>query len=259
MNTANIVGIIPARMGSSRLPGKPLVPILGMPMIGHVYCRSRLSPSLSSVYVATCDAEIADYVESIGGRAIMTKDTHERACDRAAEAAEKIEQEQGRLIDVVVMIQGDEPMLTPRMLDSAVRGLTKDPNVQCVNLMASIESEEDFQDPNEIKVVVDRNNDAIYFSREPIPSAKKFKGRMPMYKQVCIIPFRREYLRTFVELEPTPLEQIESIDMLRILEHGGRVRMVLEESRSFSVDTPEDRAFVEECMKGDTLLSEYMK
>lgn len=254
-----IIGIIPARMASSRLPGKPLAGICGVPMVGHVYIRSRMCSRLSDVYVATCDSEIADYVESIGGKAVMTADTHERATDRTAEAMLKIEEEMGKKVDIVVMIQGDEPMLFPEMIDESVEPMLQDETVKVVNLMALMKSREEHDDPNEVKVVVDRNNFALYFSREPIPSWKKGAKDIKMLKQVCIIPFRRDFLIRFNELEETPLEIAESVDMLRVLEHGDKVKMSFTEYDTYSVDTEEDLLRVEGLMKKDKLITKYMK
>ncbi len=254
-----IIGIIPARMASSRFPGKPLVKIGGIPMVGHVYFRSKMSKVLDDVYVATCDKEIAYYIESVGGKAIMTSNTHERASDRAAEAMLEIEDKIGDKAGIVVMIQGDEPMLFPEMVDEAIKPMMEDNSIHVVNLMAPMKSREEHNDPNEVKVVVDLNNFGIYFSREPIPSWKKSTKAVPMYKQVCIIPFRRDYLVKFNALTPTPLEIIESIDMLRILEHGGKVKMVLTNSDIYSVDTKEDLMKVEELMKTDRFVSGYVK
>ncbi|MDD1676992.1 MAG: 3-deoxy-manno-octulosonate cytidylyltransferase [Methanomicrobiales archaeon] len=251
-----IIGIIPARMASSRCPGKPMERINGIPMIGHVFFRSRLSSVLDEVYVATCDAEIRDYIASIGGTAIMTSPYHERASDRVAEALDIIEKNASHP-DIVVMIQGDEPMLLPEMIEEAIRPMLTDPGIDVTNLMAPLEGIEEHEDPNEVKVVVDLNSDALYFSREAIPSRRKGAVTVPMYKQVCIIPFRRNFLRTYLNLTPTPLEQIESVDMLRVLEHGYKVRMVITPHRTYSVDTPEDLRFVEAQMKGDLLVSRY--
>ena len=253
----NIIGIIPARMGSSRFPGKPLAPILGLPMVGHVYWRSRMSSLLKDVYVATCDREIYDYIASIGGKAVMTADTHERCSDRTAEAMLKVEAEMGRRVDIVVMVQGDEPMVTPQMIEAAVAPLLKDPEIQVVNLMARMDTLTEFEDPNEVKVVVGLDNNALYFSREPIPSRKKGAAQVPMLKQVCIIPFRRDYLLRFNALPPTPLEQVESVDMLRIIEHGEQVHMVLTETQTLSVDTPADLERVKALMKDDPLMQAY--
>ena len=252
------IGIIPARMASSRFPGKPLKLIHGIPMIGHVYYRCKLSKALREVYIATCDDEIRAYAESIGAPCIMTADTHERATDRTAEAMLKIENTSGIKVDiVVVMIQGDEPMVTPEMIDQAIAPMHADASLEIVNLMAQMQSVQEFEDPNEVKVVVGLNQDALYFSREPIPSRKKGVSDVPMLKQVCIMPFRRDYLLEFNAMTPTPLEIIESVDMMRVLEHGGKVRMVMTNTKSLSVDTPGDLDRVVELMIGDALIGAY--
>jgi len=253
----HIIGLIPARMASTRFPGKPMAPIHGVPMIGHVYHRTKMSPLLTEVYVATCDPEIHDYISGIGGRAVMTLDTHERCTDRTAEAMLKIEAAMGQKVEIVVMVQGDEPMVTPGMIEQAVSPMLADPAIQVVNLMAPIQTTEEFEDPNEVKVVVGLNGSALYFSREPIPSRKKGVAMVPMFKQVAIIPFRRDYLLKFNALSPTPLEQIESVDMLRIIEHGDQVQMVITEAQTVAVDTPQDLERAQELMTRDPLLSFY--
>ncbi|MCF7822819.1 MAG: 3-deoxy-manno-octulosonate cytidylyltransferase [Candidatus Marinimicrobia bacterium] len=252
-----IVGIIPARMASSRFPGKPMAKILGMPMIGHCLKRSEMSDILDDVYVATCDLEIFEYIESIGGKAVMTADTHERASDRAAEALLKIEKANEIKYDIVVMLQGDEPMIVPEMIQAAVEPLLQSSAVKISNLYATINSVEVFEDPNEVKVVVDKNDNAIYFSREPIPSRKKGVLDGPKYKQVCIIPFERDFLLEYNRMEQTPLEIIESVDMLRIIENGMKVKMVFTEHETYAVDTLGDLLHVEELMKNDDLVKEY--
>ncbi len=254
----NIIGIIPARMSSTRFQGKPLAKILGIPMVGHVYFRSKMSKALAEVYIATCDKEIAKYAKSIGAKAVMTKDTHQRASDRAAEAMLKIEKETQKKMDIAVMIQGDEPMLVPEMIDDVTVALKKDNALQVANLMAAVISKEEICDPNTIKVVVDLNNFALYFSREVIPSSRKTKGEVKnIYKQVAIIPFKRDFLIKFNSLAPTPLETIESVDMLRILEHGFKVKMVLTQIQTQSVDTARDLHKVEKLMRQDRLLKLY--
>jgi 3-deoxy-manno-octulosonate cytidylyltransferase (CMP-KDO synthetase) len=255
----NIIGIIPARMASSRFPGKPLAKICGIPMVGHVYFRTKMCDTLNEVYVATCDGEIAAYVKSVGGKVVMTADTHERASDRTAEAMLKIESALGDKIDIVVMIQGDEPMLYPEMLEAAVKPMLEDETIQVVNLMSPLKSREEQEDPNEIKVVCDLNNFALYFSREPIPSWKKGAREVPMYKQVCIIPFRRDFLIKFNNLSPTPLEIAESVDMLRVLEHGYEVKMVLTEFETYSVDNIDDLRKVEKFLRKDKLINKYKR
>ena len=255
----NIVAIIPARMGSSRYPGKPLAKIHGVPMVGHVALRTAMSKTLSGTYIATCDQEIMDYAASINIPGIMTADTHTRCTDRTAEALLKIEAMTGKRVDIVVMVQGDEPMLTPDMIDAALKPMLNDPSVNVVNLMADIKTLAAFEDPNEVKVVVDKDNNALYFSREPVPSRKKGVTDVPMRKQVCIIPFRRDYLLHFNALPEMPLEIIESVDMMRILEQGDKVRMVPVDIETCSVDTPEDLVHVEALMQGDKLRLGYSK
>lgn len=253
----NIIAIIPARMGSSRYPGKPLALIHGVPMVGHVAFRTAMSPVLSATYVATCDPIIEDYCKKVGLNSVMTSDSHVRCSTRTAEALLKIEAATGKKADIVVMVQGDEPMVRPEMIDAAVQPLLEDPKVNVVNLMAEMDTLEEFEDPNEVKVVVDRFNDALYFSREPIPSRKKGSDRVPMRKQVCIIPFRRDYLLHYNEMKESPLEIYESVDMLRILENGDKVRMAPTNCRTWSVDTPEDLARVTRLMEDDDLMPKY--
>ena len=253
----NIIAIIPARMGSSRYPGKPLALIHNVPMVGHVAFRTAMSPILSATYVATCDPIIEDYCKKAGLNCVMTGDHHVRCSTRTAEALLKIEEETGRKADIVVMVQGDEPMVRPEMIEQAVKPLLDHPEVNVVNLMAEMDTLEEFEDPNEVKVVVDDNNDALYFSREPIPSRKKGADRVPMRKQVCVIPFRRDYLLKFNEMKEGSLEIYESVDMLRILEHGEKVRMAPTSAKTWSVDTPEDLARVTRLMKDDKLMEKY--
>lgn len=252
-----IVAIIPARMGSTRFPGKPMAKIHGVPMVGHVYFRTKMCSLLRETYVATCDQEIYDYISSVGGKAIMTSDSHERCSDRTAEAMLKVESTTGGKIDIVVMVQGDEPMVAPEMIKAAVNPMLGDPSIQVVNLMARIKTVEEFEDPNEVKVVVDLNDWALYFSREPIPSRRKGVKDVPMLKQVCIIPFQRDYLLKFNSLPETQLERIESVDMMRVIEHGERVRMVMTDVETLSVDTPEELEKVVDLTKEDALINEY--
>lgn len=253
----NIIAIIPARMGSSRFPGKPMAKIHGIPMIGHCYFRTRMCKELSETYVATCDQEIYDYIESIGGKAVMTSDSHERATDRTAEAMIAVEKASKNKVDIVIMVQGDEPMVTPEMIELSTTPMLKDSSINVVNLMASMKSIEEFEDPNEVKVVVGLDSNALYFSREPIPSLKKGVSDVSMLKQVCIISFRRDYLIKFNSMPETPLEQIESVDMMRILENREKVRMVMTNARTLSVDTPEDLERAVKLMERDELMYKY--
>jgi 3-deoxy-manno-octulosonate cytidylyltransferase (CMP-KDO synthetase) len=244
----NTLALIPARMGSSRFPGKPMAPILGKPMIGHVYERVARARSLTLTAVATCDEEIRDYIESIGGVAVMTGSHHERASDRCAEALAHLENANKKRYDIVVMVQGDEPMTHPDMIDEALAPMLNDATVQVVNLLGEIHDAAEFEDRNCIKVVCDIDGNALYFSREPIPTRAK-TSLVPMKKQVCIIPFRRDYLLEYTRLKPTPLEIIESVDMMRVLEHGQKVKMVATRFDTRAVDTPEDLQRVERLMR----------
>lgn len=244
---ANIIAIIPARMGSSRFPGKPMAKLLGKPMIGHVYERVSQSDLLTLTVVATCDQEIVDYIESIGGTAVMTSDKHERASDRCAEALEKLEKINNTQYDIVVMVQGDEPMTDPGMISEAIEPMLHDKDILVTNLLGKIESIEEFEDRNCIKVVCDLESNALYFSREPIPTRGR-TDNITMHKQVCIIPFRRDFLLEYIQLSPTPLEIAESVDMMRILEHGKKVRMVPTSYNTCAVDTLEDLKKVEKIM-----------
>jgi len=237
------VAVIPARMASSRFPGKPLAPLHGLSMIEHVFRRSKGCSRLDEVYVATCDEEIRHVAEGFGAKVIVTSAAHERATDRVAEAAEHIE------ADVVVMIQGDEPMITPEMIEAALEPFQSDQSVSCVNLVHRITSQKEFLDPNTIKVVGDANSNALYFSRSPIPHVNFEATTAKIFKQVCVIPFTRSCLQVFSRLPPTPLERAESIDMLRLLEHGRSVRLVETLVATHSVDTPADLQLVETMMK----------
>jgi 3-deoxy-manno-octulosonate cytidylyltransferase (CMP-KDO synthetase) len=248
----NILALIPARMGSSRFPGKPMAQILGKPMIGHVYDRVVKSPILNMTAVATCDHEIYDYIRSIGGNVVMTENTYERASDRCAEALLKLEKLNNVRYDIVVMVQGDEPMTHPNMIAEAVQPMLDEPKIQVVNLMGKIQDASEFDDRNCIKVVCDLENNALYFSREPIPTKSKV-NEIPMYKQVCVIPFSRDYLIEYTNLPPTPLEIAESVDMMRVIEHGKKVRMVPTKYASQAVDTPEDLRRVEGLMRNIAL------
>jgi 3-deoxy-manno-octulosonate cytidylyltransferase (CMP-KDO synthetase) len=244
----NILALIPARMGSSRFPGKPMAKILGKPMISHVYGRVSECSLLTRTVVATCDQEILEYIESLGGQAVMTSNHHERASDRCAEALGYIEKQDGIEYDIIVMVQGDEPMTHPNMITEAVTPMLNNPEILVTNLLGDIENIEEFEDRNCIKVVCDQQSNALYFSRKPIPTRSEISN-IPMKKQICIIPFKREFLLEYTKLPPTPLEIAESVDMNRVLEHGIKVKMVPTKHKTYAVDTKEDLNKVEKLMK----------
>ena len=240
-----ILALIPARMGSSRFPGNPMTQLLGKPMIGHVYENVSAAKILYDTVVATCDEEISHYIKSIGGKAVMTGSHHERASDRCAEALEILEKQNGITYDIVVMIQGDEPMTNAEMIEESVRPVIENSDVVVTNLLGRIETQEEFEDRNCIKVVCDLKGNAIYFSREPIPTRSRSTD-IPMGKQVCVISFTRNFLLDYIKMPPTPLEIAESVDMMRVLENGFHVTMVPTRHKSYSIDVDSDKKKVEE-------------
>ena len=247
-----VIAVVPARMASTRFPGKPLADILGLPMIEHVRRRLLLSHEINDVIVATCDQEILDLVQSYGGQAIMTSDQHERCTDRVAEAVEAIN------ADVVINVQGDEPLVNPGMIGPLLEPLKKEKELLCTNLMTKIETNVEFNNPNVIKIVCDPQGNAIYFSRESIPSPLK-AGELNYnkFKQLGIIAFRNDFLKHFTKLPPTPLEQVESVDMMRAVEHGYKVRMVMSNFKGIGVDTPNDLEQAKALMENDKWFGKY--
>ena len=242
-----VLALIPARLASTRFPNKPLAQILEKSMLQHIVERVQLCKEIDQVAVATCDQEIIDHLQGLGHHAIMTSDRHERASDRCAEAVTKLEKSENTKYDIVVMVQGDEPMTDPRMLSDVLRPFTDDPNLQVVNLYADIQPGE-FASTNCVKVVMDLVGNALYMSRAPIPVSMDGIER-PSGKQLGLIAFRRQALQKFTELTPTPLEVNESVDMLRFLEHGIKIRMQRTIYRTHAVDIPSDIAEVERLMK----------
>ena len=251
------IGIIPARMAASRYPNKPMALIHGMPMVGHCFHRTRLAQGLSAVHVATCDDVIANYVRSIGGSAVMTSINHTRATTRTAEAMELLEASTGEAVDVVVMVQGDEPLILPETIAETLNHF-KDPAVEIVNIMSRIRTYDQFIDKNNVKVVVNHHGDALYFSREPIPSPWRGLEGVPMYMQTGIMAFRHDVLLRFNKMAETRLEQIESVDMNRVLETGGRIRMVLTEAVTIGVDTAAELNDAERMMLTDPTMGKYI-
>lgn len=246
-----VLAVVPARMGATRFPGKPLADILGLPMVLHVWERARRSPAVGEVVIATCDEEIRKAAEAHGARVIMTSPAHQRATDRVAEAAEHV------AADVVINVQGDEPLLDPRMLEQISAPLVRDPSLGTVNLIQRLTTDEERQDPNLVKVVFTPAMRALYLSREPIPTRRHVPDQ-PAYRQLGIIAFSRDFLRTFAALPPTPLERAESVDVMRILEHGYPITLVETTFPVYSVDTPPELERVRTVMATDPLGAEYL-
>ncbi len=249
--------VIPARMGASRLPGKPMKPLLGMPMVGHCYHRSSLAEGVSEVFVATCDQVIAEYVQSIGGQVVMTSGLHDRASTRTAEALSIIEKQQFQNIDIVIMVQGDEPIITPEAISETIAHFN-DPSVSIVNIMSKLKTKKSFLDKNNVKVVVDSKSNALYFSREAIPSPWKGWKDLPRYMQTGIIAFRREALINFNALPEADLEKYESVDMNRVLENGGTIKMIATPDFTLGVDTEEELNLAEKLLRADKNIKRYM-
>jgi 3-deoxy-manno-octulosonate cytidylyltransferase (CMP-KDO synthetase) len=243
----NIVAVIPARYASTRLPGKPLADLDGRPMIEHVYRRVAASKIVSDVIVATDDLRIATRVNQFGGKVRLTKATHETGTDRLAEVAASID------CDVVINVQGDEPLVDPRALDELVAPFVHDRSIQMTTLFRRIHEAAELTNPNIVKLVVDRGGFALYFSRAPIPYLRDPRGGWPpLYRHIGLYAYRRSVLLVLATLEPTPLERAEALEQLRALEHGIRIKAVETDHESFEVNTPEDLAQVRKLLATTT-------
>ena len=252
-----IVGVVPARMGSSRFPGKPLANICGRPMLEHCFLRARMFPRWDGLFMATCDQEIREFSEAQGFPTIMTADTHTRALDRVAETAMKCGLDVAD-DDIVVCVQADEPMLTPEMIDAVVSPIESDPSIHATILAMEIVDHEQFENPDIVKLVHDLNGDVLYTSRRPIPYAREFSTDLGARRIGGIFGFRWHMLRTFTELPESPLELAEACDSNRLLDNGHRQRVAPIQYRPyFSVDSPADLELVEASMPDDPLWGRY--
>lgn len=254
-----IVGIVPARMGSSRFPGKPLHPILGRPMVEHVFLRARLYERFDALALATCDEQIADFGRAKGWPVIMTSDKHTRAMDRVCEAAEKC----GVTLDaddLVLCVQGDEPMLGPDVIDAVVKPFEADPSVKGTMLAVPIMDEELFLNPDTVKLVHDLRGNVLYTSRAPIPYCKPgaFSSKLGAKRVGGVFGCRWSFLQWFTQTPESPLEIAESCDSNRFYDHGFQQRAAEMPYRDyFSVDSPEDVELVEAALLRDPLWGRY--
>jgi 3-deoxy-manno-octulosonate cytidylyltransferase (CMP-KDO synthetase) len=230
----SVVAIIPARYQSSRLPGKALADIGGRPMIEHVYRRTSQARSVGVVIVATDDARICDAVEKFGGRAQLTSPAHRSGTDRLAEIAANLS------CDLVVNVQGDEPLVEPSMIDDAIAAFKMDPTLEMSTLRRRIDDPADLRNPNVTKVVVDRDGFALYFSRAPIPFTREGCLPAPAWRHIGLYVYRRETLLALTKLPPTAMEEAEALEQLRALEHGVRIKAIETIHDCIGVDTPED-------------------
>jgi len=243
-----ISAVIPARYGSTRFEGKPLADILGKPMIQYVYEGVRQSRLIDEVIVATDDQRILEAVRSFGGKAVITSPTHFTGTDRVAEVARKLKSE------IIVNVQGDEPLISGSFIDKAIRPLVANDHLQMSTLMTRIEEVRDWLNPHIVKVVVDQKNLALYFSRSPIPFPRDLQiGRLEsnpfgtnrplpkrVFKHIGVYVFRRKFLLHFTKMKPTPLEKLEKLEQLRALENGYPIKVTPVDYKPLSVDTPED-------------------
>lgn len=254
---SRILGFVPARMAASRFPGKPLHPILGRPMIEHVVERARKFSRWDVLAICTCDEEISAFAESKGYPVIMTADTHVRALDRVAEAAEKCGIDVAD-DDIVLNVQGDEPMITPDMIAATIRPMEQRAEVRGTMLAMDIVDEAQFRNPDALKIIHDLSGRVLYTSRQPIPHCKQFTPDLGAKRIYGIFGFRWDFLKLFTALPPSPLEIKEACDSNRLYDYGHHQHIAPYPFRpSFSVDSPHDIGIVEAAMKEDPLWGTY--
>ncbi len=238
-----VLCVIPARYASTRLPGKPLRDIAGKPMICRVYDRASKAVRIEKALVATDDERIYDAVMANGGEAMMTSKDHPTGTDRLAEVAAAYKD-----MDVIINVQGDEPLIEPGLIDELAALFEKDPELMMATVMTELKDEDEAKNPNNVKVVTDLEGFALYFSRSLIPYPRN-GGKAPVCKHIGIYAYRRDFLLSYARLKPTPLEMAESLEQLRALENGYRIRVLKTGCRFVGVDTEEDLALVNQIYK----------
>jgi 3-deoxy-manno-octulosonate cytidylyltransferase (CMP-KDO synthetase) len=239
-----ILCVIPARYASTRLPGKPLADIAGKPMIQHVYERACQAKLPSAVWVATDDQRVYDTVKGFGGQVLMTSCDHCTGTDRLAEVARQHD------MDIIVNVQGDEPLIAPEVIDLAIEPFLQQPEVVMTTLKSRL-VEEDFDNPAVVKVVTDKQGFALYFSRSLIPYPRNAGGDFAVYKHIGLYAYRRDFLLQYAAMEQTPLERAESLEQLRALENGYRIKVLETNYQCIGVDTPEDLERVTKIIKAN--------
>lgn len=239
-----IIGIIPARYASTRFPGKPLIDLGGKSMIQRVYEQCQQAKSLSDVIVATDDERIMEHVIGFGGKVVMTSTAHQSGTDRCAEVLGSMED----AADVVVNIQGDEPFIDPKQIDALAAAFAL-PQTQLATMKKKLSLEADVQNPNVVKVICTPEGDAIYFSRSPIPYRRNHNQEITYYKHIGIYGYTREALLAITRMQPGMLEQAESLEQLRWLENGLKIRVIETDTENIAIDTPEDVKRVEKYLK----------
>lgn len=249
----SVIGVIPSRYGSSRLPGKPLVSIAGKSLVRRVYEQSCKCKTLDLVCVATDDRRIVEEIEAVGGRAILTSPNHPSGTDRIAETVDILEKEGVSQPDIVVNVQGDMPFVHPVMIDEIVNAMREDRSIPMGTSVYQIRRQEDYENRAVVKTVTDLQGFALYFSRSLIPYPREKTG-IPVYDHIGIYVYRRDFLRKLAALSPTPLEREESLEQLRVLEHGYKIKVVKtacedQEFAGHSVDTGDDVRRAEELLR----------
>ena len=229
-----VLCVIPARYSSTRLPGKPLALIAGKPMIQHVYERACLAAMPQEVVVATDSKIVADAVQKFGGKVMMTSPDHPSGTDRLADVALSY-----HAVDVIVNVQGDEPMIPPEVIDKLAQAFEDDKELKMATLK-TLMNEEEYNNPNAVKVVTDQNGYALYFSRSLLPYPRNKTTDFKVYKHVGIYAYRRSFLLSYAAYEPTPLEKIEGLEQLRVLENGQRIKVLESKFQGIGIDTQED-------------------
>ncbi|MEM9016407.1 MAG: 3-deoxy-manno-octulosonate cytidylyltransferase [Verrucomicrobiota bacterium] len=244
-DSPQVLGVIPARWGSTRFPGKPLHSIAGKPLVQHVWDRCSECSNLALLTVATDDERIRDAVLSFGGHVTMTRDDHPSGTDRAAEVAEAFPE-----MSHIINIQGDEPLIDPSLIDRLAGDLLAQPGLPMITAANPIsQGDPCLEDPNVVKVTIDANGNALYFSRSLIPHPRNAPDELVYFRHKGIYGFRRDFLFDFVGWDPSLLERTEGLEQLRALENGGRIRVVLTDDESPGVDTPEQAAILDEQLR----------
>lgn len=237
-----VLCVIPARYASTRLPGKPLSMIVGKPMIQHVYERACQAQLPGEVIVATDNEQVEQAVKTFGGKAVMTSPDHPSGTDRLAEVALMYPD-----VDIIVNVQGDEPMIPPEIIDRLAEAFEGDDDLSMAT-MKVLMNEDEYNDPSAVKVVTDQHGYALYFSRSLMPYPRNKPADYKVYKHVGIYAYRRSFLLKYAALAPTPLERAESLEQLRVLENGYKIKVLESDFKGIGVDTPEDLAAVNELM-----------
>ena len=248
------IGVIPARYGSTRFPGKPLANILGKPVIQHVWERASRAKTLEKVIIATDDERILKKAKEFGAEAVLTSPSLSSGTERVAEAAKDLE------VDIVANVQGDEPLIEPQAIDEAIKSLISNPKIPMATLAYRMIKKKEIEDPNVVKVVFDKDNFALYFSRAPIPFSrlrapnspdKVRAGELRTYKHLGLYIYRKEFLLKLAKMDPSSIEKIEGLEQLRVLENGYRIKVVETDYDSVGVDTPEDLEKVKAMIEGE--------